>query len=106
MQMSQARISQFLTKVMDLIAYNQISFLSKFLEYRSKEESEKNEELLDYQVSHRIPLENLPFRIMPRSLGQTGSTCFFIMDRIATANQYLLVPFGISSLRDDFLYDG
>ncbi|WP_155756883.1 hypothetical protein [Acinetobacter parvus] len=102
MQMSQARISQFLTKVMDLIAYNQISFLSKFLEYRSKEESEKNEELLDYQVSHRIPLENLPFRIMPRSLGQTGSTCFFIMDRTATANQYFVGSLEISSLRDDF----
>lgn len=101
-QMSQARISQFLTKVMDLIAYNQISFLSKFLEYRSKEESEKNEELLDYQVSHRIPLENLPFRIMPRSLGQTGSTCFFIMDRTATANQYFVGYLEISPLRDDF----
>jgi hypothetical protein len=41
MQISQARIWQFLMKVMDLIAYNQISFLFKFLEYHSKEESEK-----------------------------------------------------------------
>ncbi|ENW83106.1 hypothetical protein F909_00697 [Acinetobacter sp. ANC 3929] len=102
MQMSRARISQFLMKVMDLIAYNQISFLSKFLEYRSKEESEKKEEFLDYQVSHRIPLENLSFRIMPRSLGQTGSTCFFIMDRTATANQYFVGYLEICPLRNDF----
>jgi hypothetical protein len=41
MQISQARIWQFLMKVMELIAYNQISFLFKFLEYHSKKESEK-----------------------------------------------------------------
>ena len=96
MQMSQARISQFLMKVMDLIAYNQISFLSKFLEYHSKEE------FLDHQGSHHIPLKNLPFRIMPRSLGQTGSTCFFIMDRTATANQYFVGSLEISPLQDGF----
>ncbi len=102
MQMSQARISQFLMKVMDLIAYNQISFLSKFLEYHSKEESEQKEECLDHQGSHHIPLKNLPFRIMPRSFGQTGSTCFFIMDRTTTTNQYFVGSLEKSSLRDDF----
>lgn len=102
MQMSQARISQFLMKVMDLIAYNQISFLSKFLEYHSKKESQQKEEFLDHQVSPYVRLKNLSFRIMPRSLGQKGSTCFFVMDRTKTTNQYFVGSLEISPLQDDF----
>lgn len=102
MQISQVRIWQFLMKVMELIAYNQISFLFKFLEYHSKKESKNKEEFLDHQVSHRTSLEKLLFRIMPRTFEQTGSTCFFVMDRTATANQYFVGTLEISPLLDDF----
>lgn len=102
MQISQARIWQFLMKVMELIAYNQISFLFKFLEYHSKKESKNKEEFLDHQVSHRTSLVKLLFRIMPRTFEQTGSTCFFVMDQTATANQYFVGTLEISPLLDDF----
>lgn len=95
--MVQGHVSLFLMKVMDLIAYNQISFLSEFLKYHLKVDGPP-----EVQVPVKPRQENLSFRIMPRSSGQTGSTCFFVMDRTATANQYFVGSLERSHSRFDF----
>ena len=87
----QSRIHQFLTALMDMIAYNQIYFFQQCM----REYSDIDQKLKVAKSKFERTLVNagervMPFRILPRSYIQNTYSCCFVPDQHAKADEYIL----------------